>query len=167
MARVITRSRTSSVRRSLWVRYDVRADTLGGSTAVLIASLNAAALAMRPFTIVRTHIALYLTSDQAAAMEVQQCAFGLAVVSDQAVAVGVTAVPTPLTDMGSSLFFAHKVMFANASTLTDRTIGGQYFSLDSKAMRKVDSGSDLVITTESHDNGLILQSAGRILIKTN
>jgi len=51
--------------------------------------------------------------------------------------------------------------------LTDRTIGGQYFSLDSKAMRKVDSGSDLAVTVESHDNGLILQSAGRILIKTN
>ena len=168
MARVIARPRArGSVRRSLWLPLDVTVATIGGGQAVLLASLNAAALAMRPFTIVRTHMALYLQSDQAAAVETQSVAFGCAVVSDQAVGVGITAVPTPFTDMDSSLFFAHQVCFADAGTLTDRTIGGSYFQVDSKAMRKVDNGSDLVITVETFNYGVSLSSAGRILIKTN
>ena len=44
-------------------------------------------------------------SDQSAATELFIGNLGLAVVSDQATAVGVTAVPTPATDRGSDLWF--------------------------------------------------------------
>ena len=92
----------------------------------------------------------------------------MAVVSEEAVAVGVTAVPTPNDAMGSSLFFAQKLMYANAVSLTDQTVSGRYFELDSKAMRKVDIGSDIVVVLENPVTaGWTLQMAGKMLFKTN
>jgi len=132
-------------------------------------SLNAAALALRPFTIVRTRMELQLRSDQAAAIEFQRASFGLAVVSDQAVAVGVTAVPTPFTDMGSDLWFVHQNLWGDESNLTDRTRPSTYVTIDSKAMRKVDIGQDIVVVAEfgTGGGGAILGAAGRMLVKVN
>ena len=141
---------------------------MAGNTALLVAQLNAAALALAPFTVVRSHFAFLLKSDQNAAEEIQSCAAGLAIVSAQAVDIGVTAIPTPFTDLGSSLWFAHKTMFANATNAANITVPAAYFELDSKAMRKVEVGQDLVFVMENGSSaGLIMQSAGRILIKTN
>ena len=163
------RSRGVSTRRlSTWFFISPAETTLASSTtAVLLGTLNAAALAMRPFTIVRTHMAIWLRSDQAAAVETQSCALGLAVVSDQAVAVGISAVPTPATDIGSQLWLAHRFINADESSLTDRTRGGQFLQLDSKAMRKVEVGQDLAIVAEGSGpgSGMVLGIAGRILIK--
>ncbi len=165
--RIVTRGPR---RKTLWLQFQHTSTTNAGAagTATIIYSLNAAALALWPFTIVRSHWAFYLSSDQAAAAESQSCLWGAAVVSDQAVAIGVTAVPTPNTDLGSSLWFAIKGMNANASNLTDVTNGGQYFELDSKAMRKVDTGQDIVIVEENPSTpGYVLKAVGRILVKTN
>ena len=88
--------------------------------------------------------------------------------SDQAVAVGVTAVPTPNTEMGSSLWFAIQAMYADGTALTDVTTSGEKYSLDSKAMRKVEVGQDIVMVEENPlAAGYVLRSAGRVLIKTN
>ena len=159
--------RVSVKRQSLWLALDFAEDTITGATATLIATLNAAALALRPFTIVRSHLSFYLKSDQAAANESQTVAFGLTVVTDQAIAAGIASIPTPATDQSSDWFF-HKWMMANAVNLTDQTKAGVYFEQDSKAMRKVDIGSDLAFVIENPTAlGMALGSAGRILIKTN
>ncbi len=130
-------------------------------------SLNAAALAMRPFTIVRQHYELYVISDQAAAIEQQMGAFGVAVVSDQASAIGVTAVPTPITDLGSDLWVTHQIFMGDASTITDRSIPGARYSVDSKAMRRVNNDQDVVIVAEldTQGQGFILFAGGRFLVK--
>ena len=155
-------------RKMLWVPTMFTSSTIAGDASMLLASMNAAALALRPFTIVRIHYALFLRSDQAAAEEVQFCSFGMAVVSDEAVAVGVTAIPIPDTEAGSSLFFAHKNIMANAVDLTDTTKPGVYFEVDSKAKRKVSNGQDIVIVAENGTAaGLVLSLAGRILVMTN
>ena len=168
MAGKFVRWSRGSVRKSIWLDFTHTATTNAGSTQSIIASLNATALALRPFTVVRTHMTFLLQSDQAAANEVQACFWGAAVVSDQSVAVGITAVPTPNTDLSSSLWFALKVMYNNAVNLTDQTIGSRYFELDSKAMRKVEVGQDLILVVVNPiAAGWILQSAGRVLIKTN
>ena len=88
-------------------------------------------------------------------------------VSDQASAIGVTAVPTPVTDFASDLWFFHKHFFAMESALTDRTRGGFIGSVDSKAMRKVNPDEDVVFVIQSAaaSSGLILNMAGRMLIK--
>jgi len=142
-------------------------DSLASGASILSGSLNAAALALRPFTVVRTHLELMLRSDQAAALERQLVGIGMAIVSDQAVAIGVTAVPTPITDLGSDLWFVHQLMYCDESGLTDRSKDACQMSVDSKAMRRVEEGQDLIITVEasSISDGAILTSGGRILLK--
>ena len=101
-------------------------------------------------------------------MEFQSGALGLAVVSDEAVAVGVTAVPTPVTEIASDLWYAHQVYFADAVSLTDLTVGGGRYRIDSKAMRKVEDGQDIAIVAENAAAfGQIISFAGRFLIKTH
>ena len=168
MVRNRFRGRQAVRRESLWVGFAFSGVTqLAGG--VLTYTFNAAALALRPFTIVRTHMEFMVISDQAAAVENQACAFGLAIVSEQVVAIGVTAVPTPVTDIGSDLWFLHQVMFAKESNLTDRSQPANFYSVDSKAMRKVEDGSEMVGVSELSGiaDGAILFSSGRILIKTN
>ncbi len=144
--------------------------TTGGGT--LMATLNAAADALRPFTIVRTHLEILFTSDQSIAAETFGAAIGFAVVSDQASAIGVTAIPTPITDLGSDLFFVHKVLwgdflFKDATGIQGNA--GQIYSVDSKAMRKINEDQDLVIVTESMGSvlgdGSVVSICGRFLVK--
>ena len=160
-SRVVTQKRLTS-----WFFFDVVATTQAGAGSAIVYSLNAPALLLRPFTVVRTRFEFQLRSDQSAAIEFQEAAYGFAVVSDQAVGVGVTAVPTPLTDMGSDLWFLHKIIFGDESALTDRTRSSTRVTVDSKAMRKVDIGQDIVGVMESA-GGLILTTAGRMLVKVN
>ena len=160
------RSSRGSRRQSTWFSIGASSTAIA-SGSILSSSLNAAALAMRPFTIVRTHLSLFVLSDQAAAVEAQEVGIGFAVVSDQAVAIGVTAVPTSITDIGSDLWYLHKMLYANETSLTDRVTPGQQYTIDSKAMRKVDGDQDSVIVLEVRDKGAILLLGGRMLIKTN
>ncbi len=158
------------VRETLWIPLQgSQTTTTAGTTATLIASFNAAALALRPFTIVRTKGYLYLRSDQGAASESFDIAYGIAVVTDQAVAIGVTAIPTPFTDMDSQNWFVFQQMaghieFDSAVGLTNYGTGQEY---DSKAMRKVDNGEDVVIVAETSaaSNGNVLFDQFRMLVK--
>ena len=99
-------------------------------------------------------------------------ALGFAVVSDQASVIGITAVPSPTTDASSSLFFSWTPWFAPIETGT--VVGfdaqaGQQYEFDSKAMRKVELGEDLVVTIENQNaaDGASVLFLARILIKTN
>ena len=140
------------------------------NTAVFALQLNAAALAKRPFTVVRFHLGVQIRSDQSAT-EQQLGAIGGCVVSDQASAIGITAVPTPLTDIGSDLWFFHQTMFAAVQAATQvgfQSPFGRYYQIDSKAMRKVNDGSDLIVTLEGDaSGGFICDIAGRFLVKEN
>ena len=138
-------------------------------TAVLGFSLNVAALALRPFTVVRSHFYLSLRSDQAAVQESQAIGFGLAVVSDQSVAIGVTVVPTPISDLGSNMWFVHQLLFGQESGLVDTAVGPYNVEVDSKAMRKVEVGQDIIVVAETASLGLgsILRVGGRMLVKNN
>jgi len=170
-SRGFNRGRTQR-RESLWLFFEPVITVMTATGGTLTHSLNAAALALRPFTIVRTHIELLLKSDQTAATEDQVGAFGMAVVSDQASAIGVTAIPTPDTDAGSDLWFIHK--YVMQSWVDDSAGAGGLnshgWTLDSKAMRKVEDGQDIVAVTEmdsATSSGISLWSAGRMLIKTH
>ena len=164
--RIVTRG---AKRQTTWFQFVPTEVTMTATGGTIIFSLNAAALAMRPFTVVRSHFELMLRSDQAAAIEQQSAGFGIAVVSDEATAAGVASVPTPVTEMGSHLWFVHSVMFGQASTVTDRAEPVQVKSIDSKAMRRVEVGSDIVVVGEkgSVGGGLVLSVAGRMLVKNN
>ena len=159
-----------SSRLTTWFQFQPVSTTIATNNGTnLVFSLNATALALRPFTIVRSHFELALQSDQAAAIEEQSIGFGIAVVSDQAVAAGIGSIPTPVTEAGSNLWFMHHFLFADESNLTDRTRNGQFRAYDSKAMRKVEVGQDLVVVLEGGGigGGTITRIAGRLLIKNN
>jgi len=155
----------------MWVGATLQNDTLtGASQTALIRVFAAAILALRPFTLVRQHYSLSIQSDQVVATEDQQVAVGTAVVSDQAVAIGVTAVPTPLTDLGSDLWTYWQ--WQQASFLFGDATGFLQFATPtlesgSKAMRKLEDGQDLVMTIESSaaSDGFTLTTIGRLLIK--
>ena len=161
----------SPTRASIWFDFQPARVALTAAGGTVIASLNTAALNLLPFTIIRSRFELFIDSDQAAVDEVQVAGFGIAVVSDQAVVIGVTAIPTPITDMSSDLWFVHKIVYGGATPSDAAGRGGNVglaYTVDSKAMRKVVIGQDIVIVGEfsSVGSGLRLTVAGRMLIKT-
>ena len=176
MARIFTNRKSGFIQRSgqmrretLWISI-VRAETTlaASATAAITRNLNAAALALRPFTIVRTRGRLLVMSDQVAASESYVGSIGYSVVSDQAIAVGVTAVPTPATDLASDKFFVleswpGRAILNGTSWFMDAT--PQVF--DSKAMRKVEEGSDIAFVSEAGigGNGALVVDVGRLLVK--
>ena len=123
--------------------------------AVLMTSLNAAALALRPFTIVRTRGLIGVGSDQFANSERQWVNYGHIVVQDTATAIGITAIPTLITDDDSDWFVFEQVgALIGVSSATSVFSYGTERVIDSKAMRKVDMGQDLVSVVESAATGV-------------
>ncbi len=157
--------RNSVMRRETeWISGSGIITTMGSAQAVLVTSLSAAALALRPFTIVRTRGQISVRSDQQASIENFQCGFGIAVVSDQAVAIGVTAVPTPTTDDGSDLWlYIDRIMSTN---VVDAGASVLRLIVDSKAMRKVNGDQDIVDVVENPvATGVVVSTYTRTLVK--
>jgi len=158
-------------RETLWFHMADTATTLvGGEAAALFTGLPAALLALRPFTIVRVRGHLAAGSDQSANTEPWLVSLGLCVVSDQAMAIGVTAVPTPQLDAGSDLWFVYETLagrfvVSSAVGLLESMVNWKDF--DSRAMRKVEEGQDLAAVVESGSisTGVVVIKSGRILIK--
>ena len=173
MARSFTRGRGRlgfARRQTAWLFVSTVETTLAGSpSASILSFLNAAALAMRPFTVVRTRGQYMFLSDVSGGVAEESfgCALGYVVVSDQASAIGVTAVPTPVTDKGSDLFFVYEQGFNSIERVDATGFGlvGTTVRYDSKAMRKVNDDEDIVITAENEVNGVIIIHSARMLIK--
>jgi len=92
-----------------------------------------------------------IRSDQQAVSEPQFVSYGSCVVSEQAHAIGITAVPTPITDSGSDLWFTYDSlanMFLQASAVGISGQGNSVIQYDSKAMRKVEDGEQLITVAE-------------------
>jgi len=145
--------RGGSMRRETsWLDFPFAQTTIAAaSTAALLGSFTASALALRPFTIVRTRGILQCSSDQQAASEAWGLSYGLAVVSEQASAIGITAVPTPITDQSSDLFFVYESLYGRFQfqNATGTIESGAFKEWDSKAMRKVNDSEDLVVVAET------------------
>ncbi len=156
-------------RQMLWFDADVISTTLAAASSVaLIAQLNAAALALRPFTVVRTRGTLFAKSDQTAANENFQVLYGHIVVQDVAAGVGVGSVPTPEAENASDFYVMETLMgsfgFVTGVGLVNNGVSREF---DSKAMRKVDLGETVVQTVEASgvSNGVQIISIARSLIK--
>ncbi len=161
-----------NVRESLWFSWQESANNLpSANSAVLTNLLNAAALALTPFTVIRFRGNLHVASDQSAALETYSMALGMAVVSVQASAIGVTAIPTPAIDVGSDLWFVYERVtskFDFVSGVGFHPAAGVIKEIDSRAMRKVQEGEDIVSVIENGAltaAGCDVRFSGRILIK--
>ena len=156
-------------RQTFWIGGTLVSSTMtAAANPVLQTTLNAAALALAPFTVVRTRGLIYVQSDQVAASEDQTVLYGQAVVSDEASAIGVTAIPTPDTDSGSDLWFVYEALMSDLKFSTAAAYGkiGAATVIDSKGMRKVEPGQDIVAVVESASAfGVTIRSFTRTLIK--
>ena len=158
-------------RATSWREVQPTVTTVTGAGGTILASLDAEELAKRPFTIVRTHLVWSLQSDQLGASEQYGGALGFAVVSEQAEGIGVTAVPHPVLDAGSDLWFVHQWMigsFIFGSGVGFLEPNDRFGVIDSKAMRKVNDDQDVVLVHELSTvlgGGQIISVAGRVLIK--
>ncbi len=156
-------------RESVWVGLELSNQGIAANNKVLVLTLNAAALAARPFTVVRTRLQLLWSSDQIATSENPFGGFGMMVVNDTAAALGITAIPSPTGDPGSPWFVWEGL---NTKLIFGTNVGfiesaGQPVVVDSKAMRKVGDNEDVaVVVDNAHGtHGAQIQAVGRMLIK--
>ena len=158
-------------RESLWLFSAWSTSTILSNGVVLITSLNAAALALLPFTIVRSRGVLHLRTDQIANTEAQAVTYGKIVVTQEASTAGVASVPTPISEGNSDFHVYEQVATAYilSSAVGIDAAAGVMHVFDSKAMRKVDSGEDLIAVAEVPATGLsegvIFRTQTRTLIK--
>ncbi len=166
-----SRGRLGAVRReTLWAPIPFTIMTITGGGVALVATASASEDALRPYTVVRTHLHASLSSDQLIATETQVVAVGLAVVSDQASAIGVSAVPTPVTDLASDAWYLHQWIMNEMFFITG--VGfeagmNKEADWDSKAMRRIEDGFDNILVVEAPAglDGLNISLAGRQLLK--
>ena len=160
-----------SVRETLWLGIpEIRIVNVSANAATFVAALSAGALALRPFTIVRSLIHWGVRSDQTGASENFASALGVCVVSDQSAAIGVTAIPTPFTDIGLDLWLLHAMItgrFEFVSGVGFEANSLEQKTVESRAMRKVEDGQDVAIVLENDatSTGTTNWTAGRMLVK--
>ena len=107
--------------------------------------------ALGPFTIVRTVGYVAVRSDQVAAERDPFGAMGMMIVREQARVIGITALPTPVTNEFDDGFFVFVpwiagFQFITAAGFQDVT---KVFQFDSRAQRKVSPDDAIVVTLEN------------------
>ena len=158
-------------RLMVWLGVDIDLINVAAATPILAGTLNAAALAIRPFTIVRIRGMVQWNSDQSAASESPGGAVGEIVVSEAAAAAGVGSVPTPTTESDGNWMVYQLLLsvftLGDATGFEEVTGKGSYWEIDSKAMRKVGIDDQLALVVENADAsfGAQFKMIGRILVK--
>ena len=143
--------RTGHKRATFWGRSpaDTAVTALAAGVSVIDSSAGTAVGGM---TLVRTRGHISVSTDQQIASEDLVGAVGLCIVSDEAFAAGVSAVPTPYTDQDSELwvmhqYFSQRSLFRDATGFTPNA--ATTWEFDSKAMRKMEFGQSLIFVVEN------------------
>ncbi len=170
MARRVSRSRFVRLapKTKLWLGADLAVSTLPTNTHTMFATLDAASLALRTFTILRTRQSLLFRSDQTAADESPTGAYGVIVVKETASAIGATAVPGPIAEINSDFFIYQGMtsVFTFETAAGFESASGTRYEIDSKAMRKVLIDEDVTFNFEMRNvGGALLNMEGRMLIQ--
>ncbi len=158
-------------RQTLWIGTAMQnaPTAMAASSVLLHSSLNAAALALRPFTIVRNVGFVAVKTDQTANTEVPIGGVGKMVPTDQASAAGVASLPDPSTEVSSDSWLMYQAFACDL--LVTSAIGStpvlKFFPFDSRAMRKVEDGFDVVtvLVNASGTAGLEFVYQNRMLVK--
>ncbi len=170
MARRVARARfvRPPPRTKMWIGAHLGLISITASADAVVGSYNAAALALRPFTILRTRMELLFDSDQQAANEDPQGSFGMIIANATAVALGTTAIPSPAVAFNSDwhVYQDCQTRFTFLSTIGAIDPAGQRYTIDSKAMRKVGPNDDQAwVFAEDGGHGAFLYIRGRQLIQ--
>ena len=167
MARRNQRFVRPAPRTMIWIGAGLTRTAVAASSAVLLGVLNAAALALAPFTIMRSRLTLHYETDQTAATERPQGAFGIVVVKEQATTAGIASLPTPVTEPNAEWFVYQGMIapfiFGDATGFSP--VGTQY-EIDSKAARKVGVNEQIAVIAENRVAvGSDVTMEGRFLLK--
>ena len=142
-------------RATFWGRSPENTTVIGLASATALLDSSAVPL-VQGETIIRVRGTLWITPDTLAATENSNGALGFCIVMDQALAVGVGSIPTPYSDQDSELWFVHQYWATRNMKQTDvgfSAEGFQRVDFDSKAMRKLPSGSSLAVVIENGNSG--------------
>ncbi len=163
-----SRIHTPTKRQMVWFGMGLASTVVASGGSVLLGVLNAAALALRPFTIVRTRLLIHWASDQTGASEIPQGVFTMGVVSDNASSAGIASIPTGISEPDGD-FFVYEGMINDFTFITGTGIdasGGSQYVVDSKAQRKVGLNDDIVQAVELRSQGGAgINIEGRLLVK--
>ena len=102
-----------------------------------------------------------------------QGALGMCVVSEDAFAVGATAIPDPVTDLSWDGWMYHQILSVHSPTAGASGLEGaqsteQSFNIDGKAMRKFDESDVLVAIVQLVEAGTVVADVwmdSRVLVK--
>ncbi len=121
--------------------------TLGASSKVIAASFSLDNDGIDE-TILRNVGGIGIASDQAAASETQTGALGMCIVTDTALALGITALPDPVTDASDDVWLLYvswfqELRFSDATGFEPQF--STWYPFDSKAKRVVHSGTSIAV----------------------
>ncbi len=137
-----------------WTRLSDSQNTITAKT--LLTTLSGQDLDL---TIRRNLVDLFVVSDQTVATESYGGVIGIVIVTDVAAAVGVTAVPGPVTNPDADWLlygaFFGRFLFSNSAIRGEQP---GHFHYDSKAMRKLNQDETVAFVVEPHagSSGLIM-----------
>ena len=165
-----TRFIRPAARTKMWIGGGVGTSSVVADSENLISSLSAGALLLRPFTILRTRLELAISTDQQSATETPFGDFGMIVITDTAVAVGITAIPMPGSTIGDpdADWFVHQPMSTRLifSSAVGMLLSFVHYTVDSKAMRKVGPDDNVVqVWSQEASVGGVIMTHGRLLIQ--
>ena len=169
MARTrIRRISTGPRRMTQWFAIQIGTTAVAAGGATLLASLNAAALADRPFTLVRAIGTVHMSG---VGPGLSSGAFAIAQASEAAVTAGIGSLPTPITEGDANVFQTYLPLIGEgyqyAAAGTADIMTEQVFHFDSKAMRKINTEDNLAVVAESLAGAFNLTVVGRLLVKAH
>jgi len=171
MARRVVRSFRRGPRRAT----DWSASSVAAAFVSLAGATSALSQVFTPIvggeTVIRTRGMFGWGTDNPAGDEPQMGAYGIAIVSEPAATVGITAIPTPGTDASWGGWLYHTYFMSNtefASAVGVNFDNIRRIVIDSKAMRKVDENDRLVTVVENMSaDGMVFQDFTRFLSKVH
>ncbi len=164
-------TRSQAIRRkTAWITWEfVPVAVTANGVVQLSGGMNASALALLPFTVVRTRGVIHWESDQAAATEDFGGVFSMQRVTAVALGAGIGSVPTPLTEAGDD-YFVYEPFYSKVWVQTTTVVaGGSTVQriFDSKSMRKLEIGDEISMVIEGMNlpGGMNFGTTGRFLVK--
>ncbi len=142
-----------------WATLDFQLTTISGGGKALIGVFILSTAFEE--TLVRTRGILSVSSDQSASQEEQTGALGMIRITDAAAAIGITAIPAPVTDGDDDGWLVWQPFSQRSSLDINGAIYSHQYTIDSKAQRIVREGQQIAVVIEN--SGVVgLQVSGII-----
>jgi len=167
-ARGFARARGGPRRQVTWIGpADQGYVAVASGAKVLVGSFDAAANGLEKPTVVRTRGEVSIIPSSTASDLSMVGAYGLAIVSDQAFGIGITAIPGPWSDPSWDGWFVWRPFGLRVEVIDSTGVFMSQHSqeVDSKAMRKITDNETLVLVAESQSGAVSISMPLRLLFK--